>query len=204
MSQFGQDDWVLQHFNNKEKGSYLEIGVHDGQKGSNTAKLDNKYNWRGVCIDPFMKNMGNRTCEQKFVALGSKNDDNVSFMLGEGLSGVEEFATSKKDNGMWAEKASTFKKTTVKMRKPKDVLETTNLPKVIDYMSLDVEGAEMDVLQSFPFDQYCVRFATIETNNDKNKERELERFMASKGYKFEKHGGVDHVFSHPCIGYDKQ
>ena len=201
MSQFGQDDWCLEHHNFKKNGTYLEIGVHDGHIGSNTEKLDIDYGWTGVCIDPFMKNMQNRTCEQVHVALGSENNDQVSFLWGDSaspLSGVEKFVTSETDNKKWAETAKAFEKTTVKMRTPKDVLQGTKLPSVIDYMSLDVEGSEMDILSSFPFDEYCIRYATIETNDDKSKERELEAFMADKGYKFEKHEGVDHVFSKDC------
>lgn len=46
-------------------------------------------------------------------------------------------------------------------------------------MSLDVEGVEMDILKSFPFDKYCVKYATIETNNNKEKEKEMEEFMTT-------------------------
>tara|TARA_B100001093_G_scaffold371867_1_gene356827 strand:+ start:340 stop:510 length:171 start_codon:yes stop_codon:yes gene_type:complete len=41
----------------KKNGTYLEIGVYDGEKNSNTYILDKDYNWKGVCVDPFMKNM---------------------------------------------------------------------------------------------------------------------------------------------------
>ena len=62
-------------------------------------------------------------------------------------------------------------------------------------MSLDVEGAEMDILKSFPFDKYCIKYATIETNNEKEKEKELEEFMRKRGYKFEGPYKTDHIFS---------
>ena len=62
-------------------------------------------------------------------------------------------------------------------------------------MSLDVEGSEMEILRAFPFEQYCVRFSTIETNNDEAKERELRAFMLERGYTFLGHAGVDDYFA---------
>ena len=78
---------------------------------------------------------------------------------------------------MWYDKINNLPKNEVLVRKPSDVLKETNLPKVIDYMSLDVEGSEMDILKVFPFNKYCIKYATIETNNDKKKEKEMESFM---------------------------
>lgn len=84
----------------------------------------------------------------------------------------------------------------VPVRTPEDVFTEANLPSTIDYMSLDVEGSEMDILKSFPFDKYCVKYATIETNN--NKQKEMEEFITQRGYKFEGHKEVDHIFSNIC------
>ena len=72
MSQYKQDLRVLEHHKHKRKGTYLEIGVWDGESISNTALLDRKYGWSGVCVDPFMKNMSARTCQQVHAALGSR------------------------------------------------------------------------------------------------------------------------------------
>jgi len=98
-------------------------------------------------------------------------------------------------------KVNNFPKNEVLVRKPLDVLKETNLPNVIDYMSLDVEGSEMDILEIFPFDKYCVKYATIETNNDKNKEKKMESLMKSKGYEFLTHKNVDHIFINDCKNF---
>jgi FkbM family methyltransferase len=196
-SQFNQDLFVLEHHNHKKNGFYLEIGVHDGENISNTSLLDQEYNWKGVCIDPFMSGMKNRSCQQFNVALGS-TPGKTQFRLGGGLSGIDKFVTSEKDNKMWASKAKNFEKTTVNVRTPEDVFKEANMPHIIDYLSLDVEGAEMDILKSFPFDTYCIKYATIETNNNKEKEKELEEFMRKYGYKFEGHYKTDHIFSNNC------
>ena len=196
-SQFGQDDWVLDYFNNKRNGTYLEIGVHDGIKNSNTVKLDRDFGWTGICVDPFMKNMEKRTCKQFHVALGSE-DKEVNFVMADGLSGAEEYSLSAEHNGLYADSLKDKSQKKVQMLRVDDILSHSGLPSIIDYMSLDVEGSEMDILKSFPFDKYCVRYSTIETNNDKAKEKEMTEFMKGKGYTFLKHEEVDHVFINPC------
>lgn len=199
-AQFGQDLWALEHHNQKRNGTYLEIGVHDGENANNTVMMDQEYGWSGVCIDPMMKNMEKRSCKQFKVALGSETgeaDFRYSDGGDQGLSGLDKFANSD-NNKQWKDVVSNFKMKKVQVRTPEDVFTEANLPSTIDYMSLDVEGAEMDILRSFPFDKYCVKYATIETNNDKEKEKEMEEFMTQRGYKFEGHKEVDHIFSNSC------
>ena len=63
--------------------------------------------------------------------------------------------------------------------------------KEIDYISLDVEGGEMAVLSSFPFDRYKVRAWTIENNTAS---AEIPKLMREKGYKLVEALGVDDVY----------
>ncbi len=50
-------------------------------------------------------------------------------------------------------------------------------------------------LRAFPFDEYTVLFATVETNDDPAKEHELRAFMRGRGYTFLGHAGVDDYFA---------
>lgn len=147
-----------------------------------------------------MKNMNNRTCQQFNIALGSKPGLS-KFIESTILSGLDGYANNKEHNNMHFQKLNNKKEVEVLVRKPLDVLKETNLPNIIDYMSLDVEGSEMDILKIFPFDKYCIKYATIETNNDKNKEKKMESLMESKGYTFLKHKAVDHVFINDCKNF---
>ena len=65
-------------------------------------------------------------------------------------------------------------------------------------MSLDVEGAELEVLRRFPFDAYCVRFMSVETNNHDAREREVRTLLAEAGYVLAGHAGVDDFFTREC------
>jgi FkbM family methyltransferase len=155
-AQYGQDLSALEYHNHKRNGTYLEIGVHDGENANNTVMMDQEYGWCGVCIDPMMKNMENRSCKQFNVALGSEPGE-ADFSYGDGsfdegdqgLSGLDKFATSD-DNKKWKDTVSNFKMKKVPVRTPEDVFTEANLPSTIDYMSVDVEGAEMDILKKLP------------------------------------------------------
>ena len=53
----------------------------------------------------------------------------------------------------------------------------------IDYFSLDVEGLELDVLKTIPFDKLDISILTVEYLHVKGSEAALERFMVTKGFK---------------------
>lgn len=193
-SQYGQDKRVLEYFNFKKNGFYVEIGVHDGEHISNTFAMDTLFNWKGVAIDPFMRNMHNRTCKMFKVALASKPGKATFCGIGETIGGLEEFVTSEKHNKMWINYTRKFPKSQVDVRTPKDVFQEAKVPNIIDFISLDVEGAEMDILKAFPFDEYKVGIWVIETNNDKRKEEEMRALMKSNGYKLLYHHKIDDYY----------
>jgi hypothetical protein len=61
-----------------------------------------------------------------------------------------------------------------------------NVPKVIDYMSLDVDGHEMHILNNFPWDDITIKFATIEhdlySGHKEAHKNDIFALMSSKGY----------------------
>merc|ERR1719410_1249144 len=59
------------------------------------------------------------------------------------------------------------------------IFEETNVPKIIDYFSLDVEGAETLVMQNFPWEEYSFKFITIERPKE-----DLKMILQLNGYKF--------------------
>src|SRR5215472_7304519 len=67
-SQVGQDLWVFgEVFNEQRNGFFLDIGAGDGVDLSNTYILENRYGWRGICIeanpDAFEVLRKNRCCQ---------------------------------------------------------------------------------------------------------------------------------------------
>ena len=68
-----------------------------------------------------------------------------------------------------------------------DLLTKHNCPKKIDYISIDTEGNEMEILNIFPFDKWEVGFWTIEHNDhtrgNTSRSDELTALFAQHGFK---------------------
>jgi hypothetical protein len=61
------------------------------------------------------------------------------------------------------------------------LLINANAPKQIDFLSIDTEGSEFEILSKFPFEEYFFKFITVEHNNSENRGK-LKDLMNSKGY----------------------
>ena len=82
-----------------------------------------------------------------------------------GLSTLTDFEDSDKHMG----KRKKNKKYLVETISLFDLLKHFNAPKTIDYLSIDTEGSEYEILKKFPFDQYKFRVITCEHNFNKNR-----------------------------------
>ena len=190
-----QDLRALQFHGWKWGGIFLEIGVDDALSNNNTILLERTYGWRGICVDPNAPQISKRTCAFFQVALASRSG-RAEFCMGGPFSGLASFVDSETHNRMWHDMAKVMPRTQVETRTPREVLVASGAPAVIDYMSLDVEGAEMEILRSFPFDEYTVLLATVETNDDPAKEAEMRAFMRGQGYTFLGHAARDDYYAY--------
>ena len=74
-----------------------------------------------------------------------------------------------------------------------DVLKQANAPAKIDLFSLDVEGAEIEVLKGINFSEYRFKIICVETSNFSL----INNFLESKNYRFlRKISSHDYIFSH--------
>jgi len=149
-SQAGQDKWVCKFFNYKRDGYFIELGGYDGVTFSNTYFLEKELNWQGIIVEasqslfPLVENSRDCICVNKAI--------------------YKENTTVKFHTSKWDGNINENGKETIEAITPKTLLEQNNSPKIIDYISLDIEGGELDVLNSFPFNEYEVILWTIEHN----------------------------------------
>ena len=52
----------------------------------------------------------------------------------------------------------------------------------IDFFSLDIEGDELAILQTIPWDKVDIRMLAVEYVHNRMKNQELQMYMASVGY----------------------
>ena len=188
-SQLGQDRWVLSKFATPRY--FLEVGANDGVALSNTYELE-KAGWTGLSIDPFPKNREQRHTKLVVAAVAS-SVRNVTFVRADEYGGIKEHL------GLHAAKALTSEAVTLTTRTLTEILETENAPSYIDYMSLDTEGSEYDILSSFPFWKYTLGLISVEHNNEEPKKSMIRELLDYHGYMLERQVDFDDWFVSRCV-----
>jgi FkbM family methyltransferase len=161
MVEFGHsaknDQWVIEAvFPGLRGGYFIEAGACGGHKGSASYVLEREFGWNGICVEPLPTQYERlcklRSCETDNRCISNTTGDFVEFRTypdDPPRSGID----SLNINGKWAEKRGArevmLTKETVTLA---DLLEQHNAPPTIHYVCLDVEGAELVILEPFDFD----------------------------------------------------
>lgn len=172
--QLQQDEWVLKVLNNKRNGYFIDLAANNAVGLSNTYALEKDYDWNGLCIEPnpeYWYGLAFRKCQTVGAMVGKTNDEEVTVVFNKKhLAGIEFKGTKRKDS------------TTRRTASLKQVFELFNVPSKIDYLSLDVEGAELFIMEAFPFDKYQFSVLTIEWVPD-----DLRTLLMRNGYRLVHH-----------------
>jgi len=175
-SEIGQDKWVIfRMFPRVADGFFLDVGSGHGTIGSNTKALEER-GWTGICVDPFPTHMEGRTCRTEKVVVSSAAGQIVKFHTHEGLGGIADTL------GKWkaeASKAPVVEFTTTTLGA---VLDGAKAPQFIHFLSLDIEGAELEALKGIPFDKYRFGAMAIEHNDEEPKRTDILKFLEARGY----------------------
>jgi FkbM family methyltransferase len=176
-SEIGQDKWVAEAmFPDVHDGVFLDVGSGHGQIGSNTRALEDR-GWTGICVDPFPTAMEGRTCQMIKAVVSNQAGKKVLFHTHDGLGGIADTLGKWKDE---ASKAPAVEMTTVTLG---EVLAQAKAPAFIHFLSLDIEGAELDALRGIPFDQYRFGAMAIEHNEEEPKRTDIIKFLEERGYR---------------------
>jgi len=182
-SQLFQDLFVLYFCQFKKKGYFVDIGAADGFSYNNTFILERK-GWKGIVSEPlevWHKKLKKRNCIKDFRCVYDKSNLNLSFSHVKDspmLSGVSDDFL-KDENHELRKNIITKKINTISLN---DLLIENKSPKDIDYISVDTEGSENKILQSFSFEKFNVEIFTIEHNFVKEKRENIAEIMQKNGY----------------------
>jgi len=172
-----QDKWVTETvFPGVNNGYFVDVGSGDGIKDSNTKLLEEK-GWRGVCIDPFPTNMQTRRCQLFKEIVFSERGRVVPFHMAGNLAGIGETLGRWQDT---AAKAKTIEMMTLTLD---DILARVRAPSYIHFMSLDIEGAELEALRGLSFNRYTIGALAIEHNYEESKRTEIHNLLSKHGYR---------------------
>ena len=187
-------DKKLAKYLNYKNGFYVELGANDGITQSNTLYFEKKRNWNGVLVEPnpylfhscwLYRNLNNKVfcnaCtsfdyQNKFVEITYSNLMSTAIDLESDLVDKTIFLEHAKDHLDNDFQPYNFGS----IAKPlNDILIDSNAPHIIDLLSLDVEGAEIEVLKGINHKQFRFKFICVECRDI----AKLETFLNLNNYK---------------------
>lgn len=193
-SQCGQDEYVLKHyFSDVTDGCFIDIGAYDGISFSNT-KLFEELGWKGICIEPlpeiFQELCKNRSC----ICINGCITDRPGIVeftqivcpmepTHQMLSGITKAYDPRhiaRINKDIAPCNGSKKTIMVPGYLLADILDMYHICH-INYLTLDVEGGELEILQSIPFNRITIDVIDVENNYN---DARVKRFLESKGFKY--------------------
>ena len=193
-SQIGQDLFVLCELQFKRNGYFVEFGATNGIDLSNSHILENKFGWRGIIAEParvwHKALFKNRQCHIETKCISAKSGEQVEFNETESaeLSTIKKFS----DVDGWAKARQSGKIYQVETLSLIDLLDQVpppppqnpalNTPRYIDYLSIDTEGSEYEILQNFDFKRYKFRIITCEHNYTPMREK-IHALLVRNGYR---------------------
>jgi FkbM family methyltransferase len=163
-SQLGQELFVLSCLEEKKNGYFVEFGATDGIELSNTLLLERSYGWSGILSEParIFKNslFSNRSCIVEDKCVYTKSNELVEFVEIGWISTIAEYSDSDFHGPTRNQSDNKYHVSTITLD---DLLDKHDAPEVIDYLSMDTEGSELDILKSYSFSRH-INVITVEHN----------------------------------------
>lgn len=183
-SQLGQDLLALILSGFKHQGYFVEFGATNGKDLSNTYLLEKEYGWNGILAEPaiswhkYLKE--NRNCDLEFRCVWKESNSELIFneVPYLELSTIDAFSYVD----MHLRERKFGKRYLVKTIALNEMLLQYSAPYFIDYLSIDTEGSEYEILRSFDFSKHQFAFISCEHNFTSNRES-IVKLLSSKGYK---------------------
>lgn len=167
-------------------GFFVEFGACDGLHFSNTLHLEKDLGWRGILVEPnksyFRSLKKNRNVALDDRAVWTETGLYIDFteVSAGGLSGfTKSFRSSESLQKRTKIGAISYKVKTISLN---DLLESYKCPYRFDFLSIDTEGSELEILKKFDFYKYSPKIIVIEFYGSEEA-RFIHEFVTSFGYR---------------------
>ena len=182
-SQLGQDLLGLSISGLDKPGFFVEFGAADGIALSNIHILEKHFGWTWVLCEPSTARhealKQNRSCTIDTRCVYSVSGEKISFSenyLGE-LSAITAYAEPNA-SGILKRTTSSYEVETISLL---DLLKEHNVPKFVDFLSIDTEGSEFEILKNFDFQSYRFGAICVEHNFADTREK-INKLLLANGY----------------------
>lgn len=202
-----QLDRKLEKYVDYDNGYFVELGANDGVTQSNSLYFEKYRNWRGLLIEPapqnFLKCRKNRASRnsiycaacvsfeytQEFVRIAYSNLMSTPVSL---ESDIQDPRAHAKLGDQFLGNGETVFEFGAVARTLNSLLLDARAPEVIDFLSLDVEGAELEVLKGVDHQAFRFKYLLVECRDFPR----LSLYLVSHGYRFvESLSSQDYLFA---------
>jgi FkbM family methyltransferase len=203
MSQHGEDQFLLKHFlGDQVCGFYVELGAFNGKLFSNTWYMRHKLGWRGMLIEA-------SPSEAQALAVNRPDDITIHAAVCDDTR-VVHWIEQPVVGGIYEFMAEGFKQQFHPNAKIDSMKEITCLPlralfrmfgvSHVDALFVDVEGAELQVLQTVDFKRTHVSVVVVEADNHSpTKDADVRALMKHHGFVLFRQGPPNDYFYHPSF-----
>ena len=189
-----EDTAVLDYFKDKKNGFYIDVGCHHPTYVNNTYLLYKK-NWSGINIDisQFSIDLFNYMRPQDLnynCAISNKNKIVKIFYQKEfsQLSTIKSIQAKSVFQGNIKEK-------NMQAFSLDEILNRNKYKNTkIDFLNIDVEGADLEVLEGLSFDKFKPELICLEIHDKEVKKSEIYNFLINKNYELIWSGIFSHIF----------
>ena len=193
-SQLHQDLFVSHVLRGKTEGFFVEFGATNGVDLSNSHLLENHFNWQGILAEPgrswHEKLHENRSCTIDTKCVYSRSGEKILFSdcVEPELSTISDYVNGDA-HAVVRKNSKQYEVETITLN---DLLKFHGAPKEIDYLSIDTEGSELEILSVFDFGRHEISIITVEHNYTGNREK-IHGLLSRNGYErvFEQYSKFD-------------
>jgi FkbM family methyltransferase len=180
-SQLGQDLFVLETLKQKKNGFFIEIGAGNGKYLSNTYLLESEFNWDGILVEPHKSSFKACTSLRHCRVINKLilNSEISKVIFHEKSIGEFSFSEGYENNNL-NDVVASYEIEAIKFE---EIFRDFSSIPYIDFLSIDTEGSEVEILSSIDFSKYRPNIICIEHNYIKSNRLYIKNFLRSKGYK---------------------
>ena len=184
-SQLGQDLFAYIETLDSKSNYFVEIGATNGKDLSNTFLLEKEFGWEGILLEPAKiwadDLINNRDCQIDFRAIYPTSNKTLDFIEVKktknstaALSHIKELGYKKN-----LRNSIQYEVETVSIN---DLLYHYKAPDVIDYLSIDIEGNEFNILKTLDLEKRRINVITVEHSFRKRDRKNIYNLLSKKGY----------------------
>jgi FkbM family methyltransferase len=170
-SQDKQDLFVLDHLHQKRNGFFVDVGAGNYMVINNTYLLEKRYDWTGICIEGnpicYQSLVNNRSCicVNRYVSINKeKTTLNYIKPKEDFEEGYYSFIDVNTPVQQLIKRSCGERMIQIQIETEllMTILDENNAPQIIDYLAIDIEGLDFQVLQTIDLNKYKFRVITIE------------------------------------------